>query len=210
MKPIRHPVLGLTPTKRALVFVAALVFGFVLWYALQTLNTSLVNPKSPMGIVSLQFAQTPDRSQEIIDSWNQTARDSAQSGLLLDFLFPVCYSTALTVVCFWAAALFRERGYRKTGWLATVIAWAQWPAAVFDYIENIALWVEVRGTVADPWPKIAYVCAWMKFSLVAAALCLLLAALIFWIFRLRASAAPVPAPPPAVAPPPSASPGRPV
>jgi hypothetical protein len=199
MKPIRHPVLGLTPTKRALVFVAALVFGFVLWYALQTLDAALVNPKAPWGIVSLQVAHTPDRSQEVIGSWDKSARESAQSGLLLDFLFPVCYSTALTVVCFWAAALFRERGYRKTSWLAAVIAWAQWPAAVFDYIENIALWVEVRGTIVDPWPRIAYVCASMKFFLVAAALCLLVAALVFWIFRLRASAAPTPA----VVPPPS-------
>jgi hypothetical protein len=197
MKPIRHPVLRLTPAKRALVFVAALVFGFVLWYALQTLNTSLVNPKSPMGIVSLQFAHTPDRSQEIIGSWDKSARDSAQSGLLLDFLFPVCYSTALTIACFWAVALFRERGYRKTGWLAAVVAWAQWPAAVFDYIENVALWVQVRGTMADPWPGIAFVCASMKFFLVAAALVVLIAALVVWIFRFRVAAAPTPA----VAPP---------
>jgi hypothetical protein len=193
MKPIRHPVLGLSPTKRALVFAAALVFGFVLWYALQTLNAALVNPKSPWGIVSLQLAHTPEHSQEIIGSWDQSARDSAQSGLLLDFLFPVCYSTALTIACFWAVALFRERGYRKTGWLAATIAWAQWPAAVFDYIENIALWVEVRGTIAQPWPQIAYVCASIKFLLVGAALCALIAALVVWIFRFRATAAPAPA-----------------
>lgn len=196
MKPIRHPVLGLTPTKRALVFVAALVFGFVLWYALQTLNATLVNPKSNWGIVSLQFAQTPERSQEVIGSWDKSARDSAQSALLLDFLFPVCYSTALTIVCFWAVTLFRERGYRKTSWLAVVIAWAQWPAGIINYIENIALWVELRGTIADPWPRIAFVCALIKILLVLAALCVLVAALVVWIFRFRASTAP----PPAVAP----------
>ena len=78
--------------------------------------------------------------------------------------------TALTIVCFWAAALFRERGYRKTGWLASLVAWAQWPAAVFDYVENIALWGELRGTIADPWPRIAFFCATIKFALVAAAL----------------------------------------
>ena len=42
-------------------------------------------------------------------------------------------------------------------------------------------------------------CASLKFFLVAVALCLLVAALIFWIFRLKASAALAPA----VAPPPS-------
>ena len=141
MKAIRHPVLALSPAKRALVFVAALVFGFVLWYALQRLDAPLVRPESPWGIVSLQLAHTVEASQEIIGSWDKAARDNAQSGLLLDFLFPVCYSTALTIVCFWAAALFRERGYWKTGWLASLVAWAQWPAAAFDYVENIALWV---------------------------------------------------------------------
>lgn len=186
MRVIRHPVLGLTPTKRALLFVAALVFGFVLWYALRSLDAPLVRPQSQWGIVSLQLARTPERSQEILAAWDKSARDNAQSGLLLDFLFPVCYSTALTVVCFWAATLFRDRGYRKTGWLAASIAWLQWPAALFDYVENIALWVELRGTVADPWPAIAFYCASIKFLLIAAAFCILVAALVIWIFRLRA------------------------
>lgn len=186
MKAIRHPVLGLSPSKRALVFTAALVFGFVLWYALQRLDAPLVRPESPWGIVSLQFAHTPEHSQEIIGAWDKGARDNAQSGLLLDFLFPICYSTALTIACFWAAALFRERGYWKTAWLAVAVAWAQWPAAAFDYVENIALWVELRGTIADPWPRIAFICATIKFLLVAAALCTLVAALVVWIFRFRA------------------------
>jgi hypothetical protein len=192
MKAIRHPVLALSPSKRALVFVAALIFGFVLWYALQRLDAPLIGPKSQWGIVSLQMAHTPERSQEIIEAWDKSARDNAQSGLLLDFLFPICYSTALTVVCFWAASLFRERGYRKTGWLATVVAWAQWPAAVFDYMENIALWIQLRGTIADPWPGIAFFCATLKFLLVAAALCVLVAALVVWIFRFRAERGPAP------------------
>ncbi|HEX4070778.1 MAG TPA: hypothetical protein VHX68_06395 [Planctomycetaceae bacterium] len=186
MRVIRHPVLGLTPTKRAFLFVAALVFGFVLWYALRSLDAPLVRPQSQMGIVSLQLAHTPERSQEILAAWDKSARENAQSGLLLDFLFPVCYSTALTIVCFWAAALFRDRGYRKTGWLAASIAWLQWPAALFDYVENIALWVELRGTVADPWPAIAFYCASIKFLLIAAAFCILVAAVVIWIFRMRA------------------------
>ncbi|HUE15696.1 MAG TPA: hypothetical protein VMR25_16125 [Planctomycetaceae bacterium] len=193
MKAIRHPVLALSPAKRALVFVAAIVFGFVLWYALQSLDAPLVRPESPWGIVSLQFAHTAERSQEIIGSWDNAARNNAQSGLLLDFLFPVCYSTALAIVCFWAATLFRERGFRKTAWLVSLVAWAQWPAAAFDYVENIALWVQLRGTVADPWPRIAFYCATIKFLLVAAALCVLVAALIVWIFRVR-SRPPLPLP----------------
>jgi hypothetical protein len=186
MKALRHPVLALTPAKRGLVFAGALVFGFVLWYALQRLDVPLVRPESPSGILSLQFAHTAERSREIIGAWDSSARNNAQSGLLLDFLFPICYSTVLTIACFWAASVFRERGYRKTAWLAVVVAWAQWPAALFDYVENIALWMQLRGPIADPWPQITFYCATIKFLLTGVALCTLVAAFIVWAFRFRA------------------------
>ena len=185
MKALRHPLVSVSPAKRGFLFVAALVFGFVLWYALKRLDAPLINQHAPWGIVSLQLAHTVEASQEILASWDKAARDNAQSGLLLDFLFPICYSTALTIACFWAAAIFRERGYWKTGWLAFAIAWAQWPAAAFDYVENIALWAELRGTVADPWPRIAFYCATIKFLLVAAGLGILIVAPVVWAFRFR-------------------------
>jgi len=186
MKPIRHPVLGLSPTKRGLVFAGSFVLSLVLWYALKTLDIPLQTPSARWGIVSLQFAHTVERSREIIDSWNLVARDNAQSGLLLDFIFPLCYSTALTIGCFWAASLFRERGFRKTGWAAFIIAWAQWPAAAFDYVENIALWIQVRGSIVDPWPEVAYVCASMKFLLSGLGVATLLGAVVIWALRRRA------------------------
>ncbi len=92
----------------------------------------------------------------------------------------------LTIACFWAASLFRERGFRKTAWLATAIAWLQWPAALCDYVENIALWVQIRGPVQDPWPGIGRDSAMIKFTLIALGLCSIVGAAVILVLRRRA------------------------
>ena len=188
MKTLRHPIEVLTRAKRAILFTASLVIGFVLWYALQQLDVPLETREARWGIVSLELSGTVERSQEIIDSWKGTALDNARSGLLLDFIFPLCYSTVLTIACFWAASVFRERGFRKTVWLATAIAWLQWPAAVCDYVENIALWIQLRGPIQDPWPAIARDAATIKFAFVAAGLCVVVGAAVILVLRRRARA----------------------
>ncbi|HEV3300897.1 MAG TPA: hypothetical protein VG055_14705 [Planctomycetaceae bacterium] len=198
MKPLRHPIQVLSRAKRAGLLGVTLLVGFVLWYALQRLNLPLKTPEASWGIASLEFSDTVESSQEIVNSWNLTARENAKSGLLLDFLFPLCYSTVITIACFWAASLFRERGFRKTAWLATVIAWLQWPAAVCDYVDNIALWIQLRGPIQDPWPAIARDSATIKFALVAAGLCVVVGAAVILVLRRRVQPAPIP--PPAQAP----------
>ncbi len=186
MQTLRHPLLRLSRLKRNLSFCACLLLTLVLGYALQRLDVPLQTPAAHWGMLSFEMAGSTERSQQIIDSWNVAARDNAQSGLLLDFLFPIAYSTTLTLGCLWAASVFRDRGYRKMGWLSAVVAWLQWPAAAFDYVENIALWIQLRGTVHDPWPRIACVAASIKFLLIAVGLCVWISALTIWILRRRA------------------------
>jgi hypothetical protein len=201
MKPLRHPIQELSRVKRGVLFGVTLVVGFVLWFALQQLDVPLETREARLGIVSLELSGTVERSQEIIDSWKGTALDNARSGLLLDFIFPLCYSTVMTIGCFWAASLFRDRGFRKTAWLATGIAWLQWPAAACDYVENIALWIQLRGPIQDPWPAIGRDSATIKFALIIAGLCVVVGAAVILVLRRRAqpaitaSAAPAPSPP---------------
>jgi hypothetical protein len=186
MRSIRHPVAVLSRTKRGILFAAALVLTCVLFPALQSLNAPLETPAARWGILSLEMSSTSERSREIVGSWDLSARENAKSGLLLDFLFPLCYATTLTVACFWAAGMFRARGYRMTGGLSALVAWGQWPAAALDYVENIAMWMEVRGSLDQPWPRIAATCATIKFVLILAGLAILVAALIVWALRRRA------------------------
>jgi hypothetical protein len=194
MKPLRHPTQVLTRAKRAVLLGVSFVVGFVLWYALQQLDVPLETREARWGIVSLELSGTVERSQEIVDSWKGTALDNARSGLLLDFIFPLCYSTVMTIVCFWAASVFRERGFRKTAWLATGIAWLQWPAAVCDYVENVALWMQIRGPIQDPWPAIARDSATIKFTLIAVGLCVVVGAAVVFVLRRRAHPAMVTVP----------------
>jgi hypothetical protein len=204
MKPLRHPTQVLTRAKRAVLLGVSFVVGFVLWYALQQLDVPLETREARWGIVSLELSGTVERSQEIIDSWKGTALDNARSGLLLDFIFPLFYSTVMTIVCFWGASVFRERGFRKTAWLATGIAWLQWPAAVCDYVENVALWMQIRGPIQDPWPAIARDSATIKFALIAVGLCVVVGAAVVFVLRRRAHPAMVTVPvkqPTAPAPP---------
>jgi hypothetical protein len=193
MKTFQHPIQTLSRGKRAALFMASFVLGFVLWYALAQLDKPLETPEAHWGIVSLEVSGTVESSQQIVNSWNVTAREYAQSGLLLDFIFPVCYSTVMTIACFWAASLFRERGFRKAGWVATGIAWLQWPAAVCDYVENIAMWMQLRGPIQDPWPGIARDSALIKFALIAAGLCVVVAAAAIFLLRRRANVPAAPA-----------------
>ena len=65
MKPLRHPIETLSRTKRAVLFTASLVIGFVLWYALQQLDVPLETREARWGIVSLELSGTVERSQEI-------------------------------------------------------------------------------------------------------------------------------------------------
>jgi len=66
------------------------------------------------------------------------------------------------------------------------IAWLQWPAALCDYVENIALWVQIRGPVQDPWPGIGRDSALIKFTLIALGLCSIVGAAVILVLRRRA------------------------
>jgi hypothetical protein len=198
MKRVVHPVLRLSRAKQIVLFLASTVLTFVLFSVLRTLDSQLNTAAAPWGMLSFEFAHTPDRSEEIIKSWNLPAqKSSAESSVLLGFLFPPCYSTMMTIACFWAAGMFHDRGFHKTGWLSTAAAWLQWPAAVFDWIENFALWVQLKwsGSSGSSWPQIAFVCATIKFALVLAGVSVLIAAVVVWIRRRRITV-PASSPPP--------------
>ena len=82
----------------------------------------------------------------------------------VDFLFPAVYSTLMTLACLMASSTLAAAGWPLAR-LGKTLAWAQWAAALFDYIENISLVVLIFGPVAAPWPQIAAVCALIKFTL---------------------------------------------
>ena len=121
MRVIRHPVLGLTPTKRAFALrrVARLRLRAVVRLAELSMRRSC--DRSLRGASSR--CNWPTRRNEARRSWPRgTSRPAIvrKADCFWIFSFRSAIRRRSTVVCFWAAALFRDRGYRKTGWLAAV------------------------------------------------------------------------------------------
>jgi hypothetical protein len=147
--------------------------SLLMMFILNILGLPLVNPTAPYGIISFELARDEAQAAAILASWNQTAQLRAAFSLGLDFLFIPIYTGALTLTCLWAAR-FRLERRRLPSWLVMIglpgvlLAWAQAGAGLFDVIENIALVRMLLIGINSPWPQVASICAFSKFSLLGA------------------------------------------
>jgi hypothetical protein len=132
-------------------------------------GTPTITPAAPQGIVSLQLAGSAEAAERILASWDSAARLRAAFGLGLDFLFPLLYAATIGSACVWAAGAFRPvwPGLAVGG---VLLAWEMWLAALFDYLENIALTAILFGGVQPPLPEVARALALLKFCLIGVAL----------------------------------------
>jgi hypothetical protein len=162
---MRHPFENLKPASQKKYFTVLLITTIVMMVMMNFIGSPLTTPSAPSGIVSCEFAFSPARAQEIINSWSNNAQLRAAFIQGLDFLFPLVYSAALGLGCILAANSLRARG-KKLALLGTPLAWGLVLAAICDYIENIALLILLFGRVQSPFPEIAGVCALIKFSII--------------------------------------------
>ena len=153
-----HPLESIRRGARAPVFIWLVVATFWL-----TVVFRFIGPFSP-NIVDFEFCRTVDRANAILNAWNQVARIQAGFNLGFDFLYIPVYSTTIAMACVWAAnKLGGNRIWHNMGML---FAWGLWVAAILDCVENYALLTMLQGTVANPYPAIATLCASCKFSLI--------------------------------------------
>ena len=164
-----HPLEHITPARRGHYFYPLLALALLIMAVMNWVGLPLNTPAAPTGIVSFEVAGTPARAAEMLASWNADARARAAFIQGLDFLFPAVYSTAVGLGCIMAAGALAERKLPLAG-RGRSLAWGQWAAALFDYVENIALVVLLFGPTASPWPQVAAVCATIKFGLLFAGL----------------------------------------
>ncbi len=66
---MNHPLTFIHKWNRKPVFVALLIWTLVLFAIFQVLNAPLITSAAPFGIVSHQFAWTPEKAQAILASW---------------------------------------------------------------------------------------------------------------------------------------------
>jgi hypothetical protein len=171
---MRHPLEAIPQGKRLVVFLALLAVFLVM-----TVGFQFIGPAKP-SIVDFELAGTTGRATEIINAWDMQNRIRAGFSLGLDYLYMPVYSTLIALACVWGAGLLASRQWRAAG---LSLGWGLWAAALFDVVENTALTVILFDTVAAPCPRVAQVCATLKFGLIGLGLAFVVTAAVVYLVR---------------------------
>jgi hypothetical protein len=185
---MKHPLEFLPHILRKPFFCVFLALTIFIFGIFSFLDQPFRNSVSPNGIVSLELAFTSYRAHEIINYWeyaewsgNELNNLSEGSflrfgslhyvsplpfhylyfGLGFDFLFMPVYALALSLGLLLA-------GTNKVYWYSSLTTWLGWGsfiAALFDAVENYALWKILTGSLESPYPQVAGICASIKFVL---------------------------------------------
>jgi len=166
---VRHPFEGIPVARRVWFWLAAVLATGAVILVFNSTGAPTITPAAPQGIVSLQLAGSVEAAERILASWDGAAKLRAAFGLGLDFLFPLLYAATLGSACVWAARAFRRvwPGLAAGG---VLLAWEMGLAALFDYLENVALLAILFGGARPPLPEIARALALLKFCLIGVAL----------------------------------------
>lgn len=122
------------------------------------------------GIVGYELAHTVENSRAILDSWDKTgAKANAGFSLGIDYIYILGYANLIALVCVWAGGILQKRKWFGPHFGA-VFAWGVWGAGLLDGTENAALLVQLFGGATGEWALVAWLCASLKFALIALAL----------------------------------------
>jgi hypothetical protein len=116
------------------------------------------------GIIPFELAGTPAKANRILDAWGDEGRAAARRSLILDYPFPATYALLHAIACTAVSDRFKERGRSALADAGAPLAWAQLAAAIFDYVENTALLLNLSGR-HKRLPAIARRAALTKFAL---------------------------------------------
>lgn len=158
---MKHPLEFVPMNFRKPIFYFFLAFTIIIFGVFSFLDQPLQTSAAPGGIVSFELARTLDASQTIVNSWDSNARLFAAFGLGFDYLFMPVYALALSLGLLLA-------GNGIINWYKTFTTWLGWgafAAALFDAVENYALWQVLTGNTNSVIPQLAWLCATIKFTL---------------------------------------------
>ena len=174
-----HPLEFVSNIYRKRLFFTFLFLTLSLFAVFRVLDQPLRTPAAPNGIVSFELAGSPLQAQAITDEWKRSSLllsevagqadpnivnipyAFAAFGLGIDYLFMPVYAFALAFGTLLAAG--RHGGWIKS--LGAVAGWGAFAAALFDAVENFALFQILLNRVHSPYPEIAFYCASLKFGL---------------------------------------------
>lgn len=179
---MRHPFLRLSRNWFPILFWPLLGGTIVLLIVMNLLSAALVNATAPQGIISFELARTTEKSAAILSSWDSDHRLVAAFSLGLDYLFIIVYATTLGLGCIWTSIALANPRLAAVG---IVLAWMQSGAAIFDGIENFALFKVLLHGAGSILPPLVYYCAVLKFGIVLAGIiwCLVAAGIVLFMRR---------------------------
>jgi len=160
------------------VFWVFFTLAVALMVILQLLGAPLKTDAAPAGIVSYELAGNAAESQKILSAWDTAKKDYAGLNLGLDYLFIVSYVGAIGFGCSLLAVKLGQR-FQALAYIGITLSWAQFLAAAFDSLENVALLKLLFGSEQPAWSVVARACAIPKFLIVLLGLLYILVALIF-------------------------------
>jgi hypothetical protein len=165
--------------KRALIASAAA--SIAIGAVLIVLDARMMDAGGP-GIIGFEFAGSEERAAEILADWGEDGTDAAKASLWLDFAYILAYGTFLVLAAWATRDLAESRGWRRLAAFGTAVIPFAAAAAAFDAIEDVGLLLAVDRQGGDLAPRLAQICAAIKFALLAVTIAYLLIGL---LLRLR-------------------------
>jgi len=160
--------------KRALI--ASAIASLAIGALLVVLDSRMMDAGGP-GIIGFELAGSEDRATEILADWGDQGIDAAKASLWIDYAYIVAYGTFLVLAAWATRDLSRARGWPRMATVGTAVMPLAAAAAAFDAIEDVGLLLAVNGHGGAVAPRLAQICASLKFALLAVTLAYLLAGL---------------------------------
>ena len=156
---MRHPLESVPQELRKRFFYTFLFLTLILFAIFRGLDQPLQTDYAPNGIVSFEFAGSSQNAAHMVLTWSDQALLNASFGLGIDYLFMPVYALALAFGTLLAAG--RHEGWFRS--LGAVAGYGAFAAALFDAVENYALFRVLSGAFDSSYPSIAAICATIKF-----------------------------------------------
>ena len=169
--------------KRALIASAAA--SIAIGAVLIVLDARMMDAGGP-GIIGFEFAGSEERAAEILADWGDDGTDAAKASLWLDFAYILAYGTFLVLAAWATRDLAESRGWRRLAAFGTAVVPFAAAAAAFDAIEDVGLLLAVDRQGGDLAPRLAQICASIKFALLAVTIAYILTGLLLRVRGRRA------------------------
>ncbi len=166
---MEDPYRAFSGSARDKLLAASLISTIGLSFVLQALDQSLRTPAAPTGILSFEFAGSLLLAGNMLASWGPEARVDAALSLGIDYVYLFSYPLCLSLACARVASGVSIR-FPSLAAVGVYLAWLMFVAGALDAVENLALIQLLRGSDWEAWPRVAMMCAFPKFALVATGL----------------------------------------